>query len=52
MAVMLSFAVGAVVFGGLAFVMVREYVKYLSVDDDDIEEYGGDRTRIRHEAGI
>jgi hypothetical protein len=51
MAVMLSFAVGVVVFGGLAFVMVREYVKYLSVDDD-IEEYGGDRTRIRHEAGI
>jgi hypothetical protein len=52
MAMMLSFAVGAVVFGGLAFVMVKEYIKYLNVDDDDIEEYGGDRTRIRHEAGI
>lgn len=45
------FGVGALVFGALAYVMVKEYVKYLGVDDD-IEEYDGDRTRIRHEAGI
>lgn len=42
---------GALVFGVMAYVMVKEYVKYLGVDDD-IEEYNGDRTRIRHEAGI
>jgi hypothetical protein len=47
----LAFGVGAVVFGALAYVMVKEYVKFMSIDDD-IEEYGGDRTRIRHEEGI
>jgi hypothetical protein len=47
----LAFGVGAVVFGALAYVMVKEYVKFMGVDDD-IEECGGDRTRIRHEAGI
>jgi hypothetical protein len=43
--------VGTVIFGGMAYVMARQYYEHMSLDDD-IEEYGGDRTKIRHEAGI
>jgi capsular polysaccharide biosynthesis protein len=52
MTVVVVFAAGIVVFGALSYVMVRQYLDNMSTEDDDIEIYGGDRTKIRHEAGI
>jgi hypothetical protein len=52
MTVVFVFAAGIVVFGALSYVMVRQYLDNMSTEDDDIEIYGGDRTKIRHEAGI
>ena len=44
--------IGSAVFGTIVYVMAREFFNHLHADDEDIEMYGNDRTRIRHEEGI
>lgn len=44
-------SVGSILIGGVVYVMTKEYFKYLN-NEEDIEVYGNDRTRIRHEEGI
>ena len=52
MTVAVIFAAGFIVFGALGYIMVKQYIELSGTEDDDIEVYGGDRIRVRHEAGI
>lgn len=43
--------IGSLIISTLVYYMGKEYYNNLSINDD-IEIYGNDRTRIRHEEGI